>query len=65
MMYVARGYGIWQLSRSNQQIIGVLLEEKRWLTIRVVTHFNRVGGVVTPDAINAVNGKIIVAANNG
>ena len=47
---------IGQRSR-RQQVVGVLLEEERRLTVRIGAHLARMLGVVAADAVDAVHGK--------
>jgi hypothetical protein len=47
-----------------KQVVRVLLEEERRLAVRVVAHFDRVGCIVSADAIDPANRKADEAAGN-
>ena len=52
------GHGrIGEVTAFGQKIVGVLLKEEGRLTVRIVAHLDGVGGVISTDAINAVDGK--------
>src|SRR3546814_11492831 len=45
------------VAAARHQVVRVLLEEERVLTVGIVAHLDGVGGIVAPDAVDAVNRK--------
>jgi hypothetical protein len=47
---------VWKLTR-RVQIVWILLEKERWLTVWIMAHLNRVRSIVATDAIDATYRK--------
>ena len=39
------------------QTIWIFLKEERWLAVGIMTHFDRMGGIIAPDAIHTADWK--------
>src|SRR3546814_5642809 len=57
VVHVVRLGRIGEVAAARHQVVRVLLDEERVLTVGIVAHLDGVGGTVAPDAVDAVNRK--------
>jgi hypothetical protein len=63
-VYVPGSRGVGEAAIGDD-IVGVLLKEEGRFLVGVVAHLDGVLGVISADAVDATNGKQVIAAANG
>src|SRR5262249_47433742 len=62
VMHIGGFARIGKQAAARDKIVGIFLKEERRLAIGIVTHLDRVVGIVASDAINAMDREMLIGA---